>query len=53
MFLVLYLAALGLFVSGAFELFGQEQHPLAGTFLLPPVLPWVVWLEAVSESLMP
>ena len=36
---------------GTFGLFGQEQDPLAGIFLVPLGLPWNLWLEPVSDSL--
>lgn len=36
----LYLAALALLGIGTFGLFGQEQDPLSGVFLLPLGLPW-------------
>lgn len=39
-FVVLYVAALGLLAIGTFGLFGQERDPLSGVFLLPLGLPW-------------
>lgn len=40
-FLVLYLIAIGLFLSGTFGLFGSDTGPLAGIFLIPLGMPWV------------
>lgn len=39
-FVVLYGFALFLLAVGTFGLFGQEQDPLAGVFLMPLGLPW-------------
>ncbi len=50
---VLYLAALALLLIGTFGLFGQERDPLAGVFLMPLGLPWVLWLDGVPEQFMP
>jgi hypothetical protein len=48
-----YLVALALLLIGTFGLFGQEQDPLSGVFLIPLGLPWVFWLDGVSEGLKP
>ena len=50
---VLYLLALALLLIGTFGLFGQEQDPLAGVFLIPLGLPWVLWLDGMPERLLP
>ena len=50
---LLYLSALALFAVGTFGLFGQERDPLAGVFLLPLGLPWVVWFDGVPDGLKP
>ena len=50
---LLYLIALILFVVGTFGLFGSPQGPLAGVYLIPLGLPWVVMLDGVSESAGP
>ena len=50
---LLYLAALILFVIGMFGLFGSQQGPLAGVFLVPLGLPWILMLDGVSESVRP
>ena len=39
-FVVLYIAALLLFLIGTFGWFGQETDPLSGVFLIPLGLPW-------------
>ena len=50
---VLYLFALALLLIGTFGLFGQERDPLAGVFLMPLGLPWVLWLDGFPEVLLP
>ena len=50
---VLYLVALALLLIGTFGLFGQEQDPLSGIFLLPLGLPWVLWLDGFQDTLRP
>lgn len=50
---LLYLAALTLFVIGTFGLFGSQQGPLAGVFLVPLGLPWVLMLDGVPEVARP
>lgn len=49
----LYLFALALLLIGTFGLFGQERDPLAGVFLVPLGLPWVLWLESFSDEVRP
>ena len=49
----LYLVALALLLIGTFGLFGQERDPLAGVFLMPLGLPWVLWLESFPEPTLP
>lgn len=39
-FVVLYVAAVLLFLIGTFGWFGQETDPLSGVFLMPLGLPW-------------
>jgi hypothetical protein len=39
-FVVLYVAALFLFLIGTFGWFGQDTDPLSGVFLVPLGLPW-------------
>ena len=50
---MLYLAALALLLIGTFGLFGQEQDPLAGVFLMPLGQPWILWSSVVPERVMP
>ncbi len=50
---ILYLAALALLLIGTFGLFGQERDPLAGVFLMPLGLPWVLWLDGFPEVTLP
>lgn len=50
---VLYLVALTLLLIGTFGLFGQERDPLAGVFLMPLGLPWVLWFDGVAEGFKP
>jgi len=40
LFVVLYGAALLIFLIGTFGWFGQETDPLSGVFLMPLGLPW-------------
>jgi hypothetical protein len=47
----LYLVALALLLIGTFGLFGQERDPLAGVFLVPLGLPWILWIDALPEVL--
>lgn len=47
---MLYVAALALFGIGTFGLFGQEQDPLAGVFLVPLGLPWNLWLNGLPDA---
>jgi drug/metabolite transporter superfamily protein YnfA len=51
--IVLYLLALALFLIGNFGLFGSEQGPLAGVFLVPLGLPWTWLVDAFPEPLWP
>lgn len=50
---VLYLFALALLLIGTFGLFGQEQDPLSGIFLIPLGLPWVIWLDGLPDAVLP
>ncbi len=52
-FTALYAVALALLAIGTFGLFGQEQDPLSGVFLIPLGLPWNLWLDGLSEPLLP
>ena len=51
-FAICYLAALALLAVGTFGLFGAEQDPLSGIFLLPLGLPWnLVPLDGPDHAL--
>jgi hypothetical protein len=52
-FAVLYLLALGLLVIGTFGLFGQEQDPLSGVFLIPLGFPWIRLVDLAPERAWP
>lgn len=45
--------ALAVLLIGTFGLFGQERDPLAGVFLIPLGLPWVLWLDGFPEVALP
>lgn len=49
-FALLYLVALVLWVIGTFGWFGQNSGPLAGVFLIPLGMPWVLLLDGVPEA---
>ena len=49
----MYLVALALLLIGTFGLFGQERDPLAGVFLLPLGLPWILWLDGMPDPFLP
>jgi hypothetical protein len=42
-----------LLLIGTFGLFGEERDPLAGVFLMPLGLPWVLWLDPFPERAWP
>lgn len=48
----LYFIALALLLIGTYGLFGQEQDPLAGVFLMPLGLPWVLWLDGLPDPVL-
>ena len=50
---MLYLGALSLFLIGTFGLFDQEQDPLAGVYLMPLGMPWVLWLDTFPKPVLP
>lgn len=52
-FIALYAMALALFVIGTFGLFGSESGPLAGIFLVPLGLPWIMMLDVFPDAAMP
>lgn len=46
-FTALYVLAIALLAIGTYGLFGQEQDPLSGVFLLPLGLPWNIIADRV------
>ncbi|TNF63319.1 MAG: hypothetical protein EP307_05310 [Rhodobacteraceae bacterium] len=50
---LLWLLALGLFLVGAFGLFGAERDPLSAVFLIPLGLPWIYLIDHLPEMLWP
>jgi hypothetical protein len=50
-FLLVYVAALVLFLAGTFGWFGSPQGPLAGVFLVPLGLPWNLLLDWADDPL--
>jgi hypothetical protein len=52
-FAALYALAFALFLIGTYGWFGSPQGPLAGVFLVPLGLPWILGADVVPESLRP
>jgi len=52
-FLILYLAALSLWLIGTFGWFGANKDPLSGIFLIILGQPWARWVDALPEALWP
>jgi hypothetical protein len=52
-FAALYALAFALFMIGSHGWFGSPQGPLAGVFLVPLGLPWILWIDGLPESLRP
>lgn len=50
-FAALYTIAFALFLVGTYGWFGSPQGPLAGVFLVPLGMPWVLGLDVVPERL--
>jgi hypothetical protein len=50
---ILYVAVLALFAVGTWGLFGSPQGPLAGVFLVPLGLPWILLIEDVHDAVRP
>ncbi|ARU15557.1 hypothetical protein [Croceicoccus marinus] len=48
LFAALYLCALGILAIGTFGLFGQEQDPLVGAFLLTIGMPWIAIADRIG-----
>jgi hypothetical protein len=49
-FTVAYVIALLLFALGHWGLFGTPRDPLAGVFLIPLGLPWILLAEYVGDD---
>ena len=52
-FATLYLLALALWLIGTLGLFGQEQDPLSGVFLILLGQPWVRLVDLLPERIWP
>ena len=52
-FAILDVAALALYFIGNFGLFGSEPGPLAGVFLVPLGIPWLLLVELTPEPAWP
>jgi hypothetical protein len=50
---IAYVVALALLVIGSFGLFGSPRGPLAGVFLIPLGMPWVLVAGSLPELLRP
>jgi hypothetical protein len=52
-FAVLYAVALALYLIGTYGWFGSPRGPLAGVFLVPLGLPWILWLDVLPSAMLP
>ena len=52
-FAVLYVTAFALFLIGTYGWFGSPQGPLAGIFLIPLGLPWILWIDGLPSTVWP
>lgn len=52
-FVAAYAVALVLLIIGTYGLFGNPRDPLAGVFLIPLGLPWVLWIGRLPEAVWP
>ncbi len=52
-FLAAYVIALALLGIGTFGLFGQEEDPLAGVFVVLLGLPWNRFFDGASDAALP
>jgi hypothetical protein len=52
-FAALYAAAFALFLVGTYGWLGSPRGPLAGVFLVPLGLPWVLWLDGLPPGWIP
>ncbi|MCU9840477.1 hypothetical protein OEZ49_22260 [Ruegeria sp. WL0004] len=44
---------MALLLIGTFRLFGQEQDQLAGVFLMPLGILWLLWLDGINNQFLP
>jgi hypothetical protein len=42
--------AFALYLVGTYGWFGSPQGPLAGVFLVPLGLPWILWLDVLPSA---
>lgn len=47
---IFWVLAVAVLVIGIFGLFGQEQDPLSGVFLIPIGFPWIMMLDSFPEA---
>ncbi len=52
-YVALWGMAVIILIIGTFGLFGQEEDPLSGVFLLPLGLPWILWTHDTSDTFRP
>lgn len=50
---LLWLAALALLLIGTLGLFGQEQDPLSGVFLVLLGMPWIYLVDLLPQAAWP
>ena len=53
LFGLLYILALVLLLIGTFGMLGSEPDPLAGVYLVPIGLPWILLVDQMPEPLWP
>ncbi len=49
----LYTVAFALYLVGTYGWFGSPQGPLAGAFLVPLGMPWILWLDILPSAMLP
>jgi hypothetical protein len=53
MFAVLYAVAFALYLIGTYGWFGSPRGPLAGAFLVPLGLPWILGFDVLPSAMLP